>query len=199
MMKPMRLLVFRVLCAAALAAASLAAQETALQIDPSQTKVGFTLGDVLHTVHGSFALKRGSIRFDPASGKASGELVVDAASGNSGSPGRDRRMHQNILESAKFPEIVFRPDRVEGKIGAHGTSHVELHGTFAIHGAEHEMLLPVLVEAMGDHYAATLHFTVPYVRWGMKNPSTLILRVSDKVEIDIETVAWPQTGTAEAR
>ena len=199
MMKPMRLLVFRVLCAAALAAASLAAQETALQIDPSQTKVGFTLGDVLHTVHGSFALKRGNIRFDPASGKASGELVVDAASGNSGSPGRDRRMHQNILESAKFPEIVFRPDRVGGKIGAHGTSHVELHGTFAIHGAEHEMLLPVLVEAMGDHYAATLHFTVPYVRWGMKNPSTLILRVSDKVEIDIETVAWPQTRTAEAR
>jgi hypothetical protein len=27
------------------------------------------------------------------------------------------------------------------------------------------------------------------VQWGMKNPSTLFLRVSDKVEISIHTVA----------
>jgi hypothetical protein len=30
---------------------------------------------------------------------------------------------------------------------------------------------------------------VPYVQWGMKNPSTLFLRVSNKVEISIHTVA----------
>jgi polyisoprenoid-binding protein YceI len=194
----MRCFAVRVLGLSLVAAAALAAQETALQIDPGQTKVGFTLGDVLHTVHGSFALKRGNIRFDPATGKASGELVVDAASGASGSAGRDKKMHQNILESKKFPEIVFRPDRVEGKVAPNATSHVQLHGMFAIHGAEHEILMPVLVEAMGDRYTVTGHFTVPYVQWGMKNPSTLILRVSDKVDIDIETVARPQTSTASA-
>jgi len=32
---------------------------------------------------------------------------------------------------------------------------------------------------------ATIHFTIPYVKWGLKNPSTLFLRVSDKVVIDI--------------
>jgi hypothetical protein len=26
---------------------------------------------------------------------------------------------------------------------------------------------------------------VPYVRWGLKNPSTFILRVSDKLDLDI--------------
>jgi polyisoprenoid-binding protein YceI len=190
------LFVPRLACAALIAAAALSAQETAIEIDPGQTKVGYTLADVLHTVHGSFALKRGTIRFDPATGKASGELVVDAASGNSGNTGRDRRMHQNILESGKFPEIVFRPDRVEGKVAPQGTSHVQLHGMFSIHGAEHEIMLPVLVEATGDRYAATAHMTIPYVQWGMKNPSTLILRVSDKVDIDIETVGRPQTKTA---
>ena len=38
---------------------SAAAQDTAFQLDPAQTTVKFTLGDVLHTVHGTFKLKRG--------------------------------------------------------------------------------------------------------------------------------------------
>jgi len=177
-------------CAAMLAAASsIPAEDTVLQIDPAQTKVEFTLADVLHTVHGSFLLKRGDMRFDPATGKASGELVVDATSGASGSGARDRNMHKNVLESARYPEIVFRPDRVEGKVTLQGTSHVGLHGMFSIHGAEHEITLPAVVENDDGQYTAAIAFTVPYVQWGMKNPSTLFLRVSDKVEISIHTVA----------
>ena len=177
-------------CTAMLAAASsIPAEDTILQIDSSRTKVEFTLADVLHTVHGSFQLKRGDIRFDPATGKAAGELVVDATSGDSGSGARDRSMHKNILESARYPEIAFRPDRVEGKVVPRGTSHVGLHGMFSIHGAEHEITLPAVVEAADGQYTAALTFDVPYVQWGMKNPSTLFLRVSDKVEISIHTVA----------
>ena len=174
---------------AMLAASSIPAQDTVLQIDPSQTKVEFTLADVLHTVHGNFLLKRGNLRFDAVTGKASGELVVDAASGASGSGARDRNMHKNVLESARYPEIVFRPDRVEGKVTLQGTSHVGLHGMFSIHGAGHEITLPAVVENDDGQYAATMTFAVPYVQWGMKNPSTLFLRVSDKVEITIHTVA----------
>ncbi len=150
---------------------------------------------MLHTVHGSFALKRGSIRFDPLTGKVSGELVVDAASGNSGNGARDRRMHQNILESQRYPEIVLRPDRVQGKVAAQGASQVEMHGMFAIHGAEHEVVMPVQVDARDGHYTAAIHFTVPYVSWGMKNPSTLFLRCGDKVDIEIQTVARPAVNS----
>jgi hypothetical protein len=59
---------------------------------------------------------------------------------------------------------------------------------FRIRGAEHEVTLPVHVQMtqMADGRAlATIHFTIPYVKWGLKNPSTLFLRVSDKVDIDI--------------
>jgi polyisoprenoid-binding protein YceI len=168
---------------------SIPAQETVLQIDPALTKVSFTLEDVLHTVHGTFALRRGTIRFEPLSGKASGELVVDAASGNSGSPARDRRMKANILECDRYPEITFRPDHVQGKVLAEGASQIELHGMFVIHGSEHEVTLPLQVEASAGKYRATGRFDVPYVKWGMKNPSTLMLRVKDKVAIDIQTVA----------
>src|SRR5438552_18875149 len=82
-----------------------AAQDQGLQLDAARTFVKFTLGDVLHTVHGTFQLKRGELQLQPASGKISGEIVVDAASGQSGSGSRDRKMHKEILESNRFPEI----------------------------------------------------------------------------------------------
>jgi polyisoprenoid-binding protein YceI len=161
----------------------------AFALDPAQTRVEFTLADVLHTVHGSFQLTSGSLRLDAATGKASGELVVDAASGDSGSKARDKRMHANILESQKYPQITFRPDRVEGKLAQEGTSQIELHGIFSIHGADHEISVPAAVEGAGGQYHVTATFSVPYVKWGMKNPSTLILRVGDTVAITVHTVA----------
>ena len=178
------------------AASSIPAQDTTLHIDPAQTKVEFTLSGTLHTVHGTFLLKRGDLRFDLATGKASGELVVDAASGATGNDTRDRRMHRTVLESERYPEIVFRPDRVEGKVAPQGASQVQLHGIFSIHGADHELTLLLEVEASERQYTARTHFAVPYVKWGMKSPNTLFLRVGDQVEIGIRTVA--RTGAPAA-
>lgn len=192
MMKPMRLFVPVCVSVALLAAGEAILSPTrSFAIDSAQTKVEFTLGSLLHTVHGDFKLKRGTLRYDAQSGKLSGELVVDAASGESGSPARDKRMHASILESAKYPEIIFRPDRVDGKVAAEGRSEVQVHGVFAIHGVEHEMLVPATVGAADGQYNVTVTFEVPYVKWGMKNPSTLMLRVNDKVEVIVQTVAHP--------
>src|SRR5262249_25386853 len=119
-------------CAAFFFAPAMPADDAALAADLSQARVEFTLGDVLHTVHVRFAVKGAGLRFDAASGKASGEIVVDAASGGSGSGARDRRMHKEVLDSARYPEIVFRPDRVEGRIAPQGISQVMVHGLFTI-------------------------------------------------------------------
>jgi polyisoprenoid-binding protein YceI len=189
MMKTMRLFVPLGAAALLLAAAeSIPSQPRPFAVDPAQTRVEFALGGMLHTVHGDFHLKRGTLSFDPLSGKVSGELVVDATSGQSGNASRDKKMHAAILESAKYPEIAFRPDRVDGKVAPEGKSPVQLHGLFTIHGAEHEILFPATVEATAGQYTVDGTFEVPYVKWGMKNPSTLLLRVSDKVEISIHTV-----------
>jgi polyisoprenoid-binding protein YceI len=178
---------------------SAVAQEKALQLDPSQTSIKFTLGDVLHTVHGSFQLKRGSLGFEPSSGKISGEVVVDAGSGESGSGMRDRKMNKEVLESNRYPEIIFHPDRIEGAVASQGKSSVGVHGMFSIHGADHEITVPTEVEMYADHWTATVHFTVPYAKWGMKNPSTLFLRVNDSVEIDLTAtgnVVSPSVATS---
>jgi len=174
-----------VLALLAALAISAAAQDTAFQLDPSQTSVKFTLGDVLHTVRGTFQLKHGALQFEPASGKISGEIVVDATSGESGSGMRDRKMHKEVLESEQYPEISFRPDRIEGVVASQGKSSVKVHGMFNIHGIDREITVPTDVEMSADHWTATVHFTVPYEKWGMKNPSTLFLRVKDSVEIDL--------------
>ena len=163
-----------------------AAQDSTYQLDPAATSVKFTLGDVLHTVHGTFTLKRGELQLQSA-GKMSGEIVVDAASGKSGSAMRDRKMHKEVLESTKYPLIDFRPDRFDGNLADHGKSSVMVHGLFGIHGAEREITVPAQVEMDGDRWKANVHFTIPYAKWGMKNPSTLFLRVNDTVTIDLET------------
>jgi polyisoprenoid-binding protein YceI len=163
------------------------AQDLALHFTPADTKVEFTLGSLLHTVHGSFQLTHGEIHMDGATGRVSGDLIVDATSGNSGDAARDKRMNGEILESTKFPEIVFRPDRVEGKVAPQGHSQVQVHGEFSIHGAAHEITIPAEVDADAGVYSTTLKFTVPYQKWGMKNPSVLMLRVGDKVEIVVHT------------
>ena len=169
-----------VVCLAAVAGA----QDAAYQLDPAQTSVKFTLGDVLHTVHGTFKLKQGDLQIE-TDGKVSGRIVVDATSGESGSGARDRKMHKEILESSQYPQIIFRPDRIEGQVSPSGKSSVMVHGMFSIHGSDREITVPAQVETTSDHWAATVHFTVPYQKWGMKNPSTLFLRVNDTVEIDL--------------
>ena len=169
-----------------LAGVSIAAADrpSSLQLEPERTTIHFTLGSVLHTVHGTFRLKHGAVRLDPASGRLTGEIVVDTQSGESGNGTRDRKMHREVLESDRYPDIIFRPDSVEGAVAAEGKSWVQVHGIFSIHGTDHELTVPAEVEMRSDGWSATVHFAIPYVKWGVKNPSTLFLRVSESVEID---------------
>jgi polyisoprenoid-binding protein YceI len=160
-------------------------QPTLFALDPARSSVEFTLADVLHTVHGRFQLKRGSLELDRESGKLSGEIVVDATSGDTGSGMRDQKMHKEVLESDRYPEISFRPDRLEGSVAAQGKSSVRVQGMFSIHGIDRHIMVPADLDIADHHWSARAHFTVPYEKWGMKNPSRLFLRVSDSVEIDL--------------
>lgn len=155
-------------------------------LDPSGSRLRWTLGSTLHTVHGTFALKRGEVSFDPSSGNASGEIVADAASGASGNESRDKKMHREILESGRYSDIVFRPSRVEGKVSAGGTSSVQLHGVFVLHGAQHELSVPIQTELSGNHWRGSAKFSIPYIQWGLKSPNTFLLKADPAVEIELE-------------
>ena len=173
-----------------------AAQQVQVNLDPAQTKIEWTLGATMHTVHGTFKLKSGTVQFDPKSGDATGEIVVDAASGESGDGKRDADMHNKVLESARYPEITFVPKRVVGSLAQQGTSSIQVQGVFKIHGAGHDFTLPMTVENNGGALTASSSFVVPYQEWGMKDPKKMFLHVDSKVDVSISTAGRLTSETA---
>jgi polyisoprenoid-binding protein YceI len=165
-----------------------AAQQIAVNLDPAQTKIEWTLGDVLHTVHGTFKMKSGTVSFDPTSGTASGLIIVDATSGESGNHARDKKMHKEVLESWRYREITFTPQRVIGHVVQNGNSTIQVQGLFHVHGSDHDLTLSIPLAINGNEVKASTSFVVPYQDWGMKNPSNFFLRVENKVTVNVSAV-----------
>jgi polyisoprenoid-binding protein YceI len=182
---------------AAPAAASVSA--ISLSIDPAQSSVHYSVSSSLHTVHGTFAVKRGNLQLDPGNGRASGEIVVDAGSGKSGNDSRDKKMHKEVLESIKFTEITFRPDRLEGAVPRQGAVDAKLHGILMLHGGEHEITVPVKAELSSERWHGKAQFSVPYDSWGMKNPGNFFLKVDHAVAIEVEMTGAVQAQAAAAK
>lgn len=162
------------------------ANQTVLFVDAAHSAVHWTLESSVHTVHGTFRVRRGNVSFDLATGKASGEIVVDAASGESGNDSRDRKMHTEVLESGKYTEMIFRPERVEGTVKPAGKSTSNVYGTFSLHGAGHAFSAPVQVELQDAGWKASTSFGVPFLDWGLKNPSNFFLKVKPVVNVSVE-------------
>jgi YceI-like domain len=174
---------------------SRAAEQIVLSVDAARSTVHWSVESSLHTVHGTFHVKRGLVSVDPATGKATGEIVVDATSGESGNNARDRRMHKEILESFQYSEVVFRPDHADGTIAAQGNSSVKLHGIFSLHGADHELSVPTQATLKEDQWTGTAAFAVPYIEWGLKNPSNFLLKVKPVVDVQLDLAGSVRGGT----
>jgi polyisoprenoid-binding protein YceI len=174
------------------------AGERVLRLDADTTRVEFLLDATGHNVEGSFALGQGEIRFDPQSGKASGEISITAAGAETGNKKRDKTMHTKVLESERYPAFVFRVTEIDGTVPEAGAADVKLHGTLSIHGAEHPMVLPAHVDVTGDRLQGTTEFAVPYVEWGMHDPSFLFLRVAKEVQIKVSIEGRLSPAEAEA-
>jgi len=163
-----------------------ALSEIVLNVDPAQSTVHWSVDSSLHLVHGTFALKSGALQFDPGTGHAGGEIVVSADSGESGNSSRDARMHKEILETTKYQDVVFHPTQIDGHVAVSGASDAKLHGVLSIHGADHELIVPVHAVLASNHWRGSTQFEVPYVLWGIKDPSNFLLKVNHVVSVELE-------------
>ena len=164
------------------------AQHQTFTVNPGASQVAFALGGSGHHVQGTFHVQSGSISFDPKAATISGSIVVAAGSGDSGEPSRDKKMNSDVLDVPHFAEVSFAPKSYKGTIAPSGDSTIQVGGVFTLHGTPHDLTVPLQLHADAANLTAKTHFTVPYVAWGLKDPSIFILKVAKEVDIDLTLV-----------
>ena len=100
----------------------------------------------------------------------------------------DKAMNKDVLDVTHFAEVSFVPKSFQGAIAASGDSTVQVTGTFTLHGTPHELTVPMQLHIDGTNLTAKTHFMVPYVQWGLKDPSIFIAKVAKEVGIDLTLV-----------
>ncbi len=161
------------------------AQHQTFVVNPDASKVKITLQTTHEVVNGAFHLQSGSIEFDRGNPKMSGSIIVLAGSGKTGNDSRDQKMNKDILKVEHFATVSFEPRTYAGDLALSGDSTIQVTGNFTLLGAPHEITIPMLVHLEGPTATAKAHFVVPYVQWGLKNPSFLIWKADDDVAIDL--------------
>ena len=162
------------------------AETLTFELDPGATTIGFTFGATLHTVDGTLRAKQGTVKIDTETGAASGWIVLDATSASTDNARRDRKMHEKILESRRFPDIIFEVQKIGGKINRTGRSELQLEGILDFHGDRRFLALPVVASVEGDRVTATGSLLIPYVQWGLDDPSFFLLRVEKEVRVTVK-------------
>ncbi len=173
---------------------ALAAQTQTFHVEPAKSEVHFGLGDPLHAVNGTFRVESGSFMFNLKEGAMSGGISVDAGSGSSGNAKRDHRMTEEELKARSFRTVTFSPKYYTGVLAASGHSTITVEGVFTLLGTPHEISVPMQIQRDGTRCVATGTFIVPYVKWGLKDPSVFVLRVGKEVEIHFVLVGWVTGG-----
>lgn len=179
---------FGVLALAAVLAPAAFAQHQTFVVNPDASEVKITLKTTHELVNGTFHVQSGSIEFDRSTTQMSGSVVVLAGSGKTGNDSRDKKMNKDILKVEQYATVSFEPKTHTGAIAPSGDSTIKVTGTFTLLGTPHEITVPILVHLDGTSATAKAHFVVPYIQWGLKNPSFLIWKADNDVAIDLNLV-----------
>ena len=176
---------FAVFALAAILAPAALAQHQTFVVNPDASEIKITLKTTHELVHGTFHAQSGSIEFDRSTPNMSGSVVVLAGSGKTGNGSRDKKMNKEILRVEQYATVSFEPKSYGGVIASSGDSTIQVTGMFTLLGTPHEITVPMLVHLEGTTATAKAHFTVPYIQWGLKDPSFLFWKADHDVAIDL--------------
>jgi polyisoprenoid-binding protein YceI len=164
------------------------AQHETFLVNADASQVKITLKTNHEIVYGSFHVQAGSIAFDRSAPKMAGSVVVLSGSGKTGSDLRDKRMNKEILKVEQYTTVSFEPKTYAGTIAATGDSTIQVSGVFTLLGTPHEITIPMLVHVDGANATVKAQFVVPYVQWGLKNPSLFIWKAENDVAVELSLV-----------
>jgi polyisoprenoid-binding protein YceI len=176
---------FTVFALAAVLAPAAFAQHQTFVVDTDASEVKITLQTTHEVVNGAFHIQSGSIEFDRSTPKMLGSVVILAGSGKTGNDSRDKKMNKDILKPEQYATISFEPKTYTGAIASSGESTIQATGIFTLLGTPHEITIPILVHLEGTAATAKAHFVVPYIQWGLKDPSFMFWKADKDVAIDL--------------
>ncbi len=176
---------FAVLALAVILAPAALAQHQTFTVNPDAGEVKMTLNTTHEVVNGTFHIQSGSIEFDRSASKMSGSVVVLSGSGKTGNDSRDKKMNKDILKVEHYATVSFEPKTYTGTIAPSGESTIQATGIFTLLGTPHEITIPMLVHLEGTTATAKTHFVVPYIQWGLKDPSFMFWKADKDVAIDL--------------
>jgi hypothetical protein len=179
---------FAVLILALISAPAAFAQHQTFAVNLDASEVKMKLNTTHEVVNGTFHVQSGSVEFDRSATKMSGTVVVAAGSGKTGNNSRDKKMNKDILKVDQYTTVSFAPKTYKGTISASGDSTIQVSGVFTLLGTPHDLTIPMQIHIDGPKATAKAQFVVPYVQWGLKNPSFLIWKAENDVTIDLSLV-----------
>jgi polyisoprenoid-binding protein YceI len=176
---------FTIIALAVILAPVALAQQQTFVANPDASEVKMTLKTTREVVNGTFHIQSGSLEFERSAAKMSGSVVVLAGSGKTGNGSRDKKMNKVILEVEQHATVSFEPKSYAGAIAPSGDSTIQVTGILTLLGTPHEITIPILVHLEGTTATAKAHFVVPYIQWGLKDPSFLFWKADKDVTIDL--------------
>ena len=164
------------------------AQHQTFAVNPDASEVKMTLNTTHEVVNGTFHIQSGSIEFDRSAPKMSGSVAVLAGSGKTGNHSRDKKMNKEILKVDEYKSVCFAPKTYTGTIAPSGDSTIQVSGVFTLLSNPHDLTIPMQIHMDGSKATARTQFVVPYVQWGLKNPSFMFWKAKNDVAIDLNLV-----------
>ena len=179
---------FAVVALALIFARPTLAQHQTFTVNPDASEVKMKLNTTHEVVNGTFHIQSGSIEFDRKAQTISGSVIVAAGSGKTGNDSRDKKMNKDILKVDQYTTVSFVPKTYTGTIAPSGDSTIQVNGVFTLLGNPHDLTIPIRIHMDGSKATAKAQFVVPYVQWGLKNPSFLIWKAENDVALDLNLV-----------
>ena len=163
-------------------------QRETFHINADASDVTMTLRTTHEVVKGTFRVQDGAIQFDRNTATMSGSVTVLTSSGKTGNDSRDKKMKKSILQVDQYATTSFTPKTYTGNLQQGGPSTIQVTGVFTLLGMSHNLTIPIQILVDGSKATAKAHFIVPYVQWGLKNPSFLFWKAEDDVAIDLTLI-----------
>ena len=176
---------FAVFGLAVMFASAALAQHQTFVVNPDGSAVRMMLKTNHELVNGTFHVQSGSIVFDCGAPEMSGSVTVLAGSGKTGNDSRDTKMYKDVLKVKQHATVSFAPKTYTGILAPSGESTIQVKGIFTLLGSPHEITVPMTVYLDGANSNAKAHIVLPYVQWGLKNPTFLMWKVDNHVAIDL--------------